>query len=335
MAMGKRREERQETLFVATDRLPRTAGHPFYQRLNGLLAEAGFDAWIEGRCRPYYEMEQTRGRPSIAPGVYFRMLLVGYFEGIDSQRGIAWRCADSLGLRQFLGLTLEESSPDHSTLTNTRKRLPAEVFEEVFEFVLAIAAVKGLLAGKTVGVDSTTLEANAAMKSIVRKDTGENWRAYVVRLMREEGVIAKDQEPTDEEVRRFDKGRKTKRVSNDDWESSSDPESRITRLKDGRTHLAYKAEHVVDLETDVVLAAEVYRGDHADVDTLADSVMQAQTIVNAADRASRVCRDRDRGSRGGQGVSRGEDAGTGRRVEPADVHPGAEAAAQVAMDRQA
>jgi transposase len=282
MAMGKRREERQETLFVATDRLPKTAGHPFYQRLNGLLAEAGFDAWVEGRCRQYYEMDERRGRPSIAPGIYFRMLLVGYFEGIDSQRGIAWRCADSLGLRLFLGLALDEPSPDHSTLTNTRKRLPPEVFEEVFQFVLSIAAVKGLLAGKVVGVDSTTLEANAAMKSIVRKDTGEDWRAYVVRLMREEGVIEKDQEPTDEEVRRFDKGRKAKRVSNDDWQSSTDPASRITKLKDGRTHLAYKAEHVVDLKTDLVLAAEIHPANRADADTLADSVMQAQVNVNAA-----------------------------------------------------
>jgi transposase len=282
MAMGKRSEERQGALFVATDRLPKAAGHPFYQRLNALLAEAKFDAWIEGRCRQYYETDETRGRPSIAPGVYFRMLLVGYFEGIDSQRGIAWRCADSLGLRQFLGLALDESSPDHSTLTNTRKRLPAEVFEEVFQFVLSIAAVKGLLAGKTVGVDSTTLEANAAMKSIVRKDTGEDWRAYVVRLMREEGVIGNDEDPTDEDVRRFDKGRKSKRVSNDDWQSSTDPESRVTQLKDGRTHLAYKAEHVVDLETDVVLAAEIHRANRADVDTLVDSVMQAQVNVNAA-----------------------------------------------------
>src|SRR3954453_7995232 len=138
MAMGKRRGERQESLFVAADRLPRTAGHPFYQRLNGLLAEAGFDAWIEGRCRQYYEIDETRGRPSIAPGIYFRMLLVGYFEGIDSQRGIAWRCADSLSLREFLGIALDEKSPDPSTLTNTRKRLPPEVFEEVFQFVLSI-----------------------------------------------------------------------------------------------------------------------------------------------------------------------------------------------------
>lgn len=289
MAMGKRREERQGTLFVATDRLPRAAGHPFYQRLNQLLAEAGFDAWIEGRCRAYYETQEARGRPSIAPGVYFRMLLVGYFEGIDSQRGIAWRCADSLGLRQFLGLALDESSPDHSTLTNTRKRLPAEVFEEVFQFVLAIAAVKGLLAGKAVGVDSTTLEANAAMRSIVRKDTGEDWRAYVVRLMREEGVIGSDATPTDEEVRRFDKGRKNKRVSNDDWQSATDPGSRITQMKDGRTHLAYKAEHVVDLATDLVLSAEVHHANRADVDTLVDGVMQAQVNVNVAtERAGRA-----------------------------------------------
>ena len=282
MAMGKRREERQGALFVATDRLPKAAGHPFYQRLNQLLAEAGFDAWVEGRCRQYYATTEARGRPSIAPGVYFRMLLVGYFEGIDSQRGIAWRCGDSLGLREFLGLALDDPSPDHSTLTNTRKRLPAEVFDEVFQFVLAIAAVKGLVAGKTVGVDSTTLEANAAMKSIVRKDTGEDWRAYVVRLMREEGVIENDANPSDEEVRRFDKGRKNKRVSNDDWQSATDPESRITQLKDGRTHLAYKAEHVVDLETDIVLAAEIHPATRADVDTLVDSVVQAQVNVNAA-----------------------------------------------------
>jgi transposase len=282
MAMGKRRRETQESLFIAADRLPRAAGHPFYERLNQLLAEADFDSWIEGRCREHYAADGSAGRPSIPPGVYFRMLLVGYFEGIDSQRGIAWRCADSLGLRRFLGLSLEESSPDHSTLTNTRKRLPAEVFEEVFRFVLSIAALKGLLAGKTVGVDSTTLEANAAMKSIVRKDTGEDWRAYVVRLMREEGLVEADRAPTDEEVRRYDKGRKDKRVSNDDWRSSTDPDSRIAKMKDSRTHLAYKAEHVVDLENELVLAAEIYPANRGDTDTLLDSVMQAKLNVDAA-----------------------------------------------------
>src|SRR3954447_26193198 len=282
MAMGKRRRETQESLFIATDRLPRAAGHPFYEKLNRLLDEADFDTWVEDRCREHYAADGSSGRLSIPPGVYFRMLLVGYFEGIDSQRGIAWRCADSLGLRRFLGLSLEESSPDHSTLTNTRKRLPAEVFEEVFQFVLSIAALKGLLAGKAVGVDSTTLEANAAMKRIVRKDTGEDWRAYVVRLMREEGVVEADREPTDEEVRRYDKGRKDKRVSNDEWQSSTDPASRIAKMKDGRTHLAYKAEHVVDLANELVLAAEIYPANRGDADTLVDSVMQAKLNVDAA-----------------------------------------------------
>src|SRR5258708_21640739 len=163
MAMGRRKADRQERSFVAAAELPKSQGHPFYKALNRLLAEAGFDRWIEQRCQPYYARVEKRGQPSLPPGVYFRMLLVGYFEGIDSQRGIAWRCADSLSLRDFLGLALDETSPDHSTLTNTRKRLPPEVFDEVFKFVLGIASEKGLIAGKTVGVDSTTLEANAAM----------------------------------------------------------------------------------------------------------------------------------------------------------------------------
>src|SRR6202049_1772429 len=204
--MGKRRQ-RQEALFIVAEGLPRSLGHPFYRKLNELLAEAGFDRWIENRCRQYYATEEKRGQPSIPPGVYFRMLLVGYFEGIDSQRGIAWRCADSLSLRAFLGPPLDESTPDHSTLTNTRNRLPQEVFDEVFQFVLKIAMEKKLLAGKTVGVDSTTLEANAAMKSIVRRDTGEDWQEYVTRLMQEEGAIEPEHKPSAEELRRFDKGR--------------------------------------------------------------------------------------------------------------------------------
>ena len=282
MAMGRRRQERQEALFIATDGLAASPGHPFYRKLNELLAQAGFDRWIEGRCERYYATQEKRGQPSIPPGVYFRMLLVGYFEGIDSQRGIAWRCADSLSLRQFMGIPLGESTPDHSTLTNTRNRLPEEVFDEVFQFVLKIAVDKKLLAGKTVGVDSTTLEANAAMKSIVRRDTGEDWKQYVTRLMREDGTIPSGVEPTDEEVRRYDKRRKNKRVSNEDWVSQSDPDSRITQMKDGRTHLAYKAEHVVDLKSDIVLAAEIRKADEADTETLVDSVMEAQNNLNQA-----------------------------------------------------
>jgi transposase len=279
MAMGKRKR-RQESLFIMADHLPRSEGHPFYQQLNALLAEAGFDRWIEERCRQFYEQDETRGKPSIPPGVYFRMLLVGYFEDISSQRGIAWRCADSLSLRAFLGVPLDQPTPDHSTMSVTRKRLSPEVFDEVFRFVLAIAEQKRLLAGKTVGVDSTTLEANAAMKSIVRRETGEDWRQYVTRLMREDGTIEADQQPSDDELRRYDKKRK-KTVSNDDWVSKTDPDARITKLKDGRTHLAYKAEHVVDLDSEILLAAEIRPADDADQHTLVDSVIEAKINLKA------------------------------------------------------
>jgi transposase len=282
MAMGRRKAERQESLFVTTAQLRRSQGHPFYRALNALLAEANFDRWIEGRCLPYYEQVEKRGQRSIPPGIYFRMLLVGYFEDIDSQRGIAWRCADSLSLREFLGLPLNESSPDHSTLSLTRRRLPPEVFTEVFQFVLKIATEKKLLSGKTVGVDSTTLEADAAMKSIIRRDTGEGWKAYVTRLMQEEGVIAAAEEPSDEEIRRFDKNRKDKKVSNDEWVSPTDPDAKITRMKDGTTHLAYKAEHVVDLDSDLILAAEIRPATDADQQTLVDSVLQAEENLQSA-----------------------------------------------------
>jgi len=282
MAMGKRKQARQESLFIPADQLPRSQGHPFYTQLNQLLGQAGFDSWIESRCQQYYQQEEKRGQPSVPPGVYFRMLLVGYFEGIGSQRGIAWRCADSLSLRDFLGIELGKQTPDHSTMSLTRTRLPQEVFLEVFQFVLRIAVDKKLLSGKTVGVDSTTLEANAAMKSIVRRDTGEDWQEYVTRLMREEGTIEPEQEPTDEELRRFDKGRKNKKVSNEEWVSQTDAESRIAQLKDGRTHLAYKAEHVVDLKSDLVLAAEVRPANHADTQTMADSVLEARINLEQA-----------------------------------------------------
>ncbi len=190
MPMGRRKSERQPPLFVTASDLPKSGGHPFYVKLNRLLAAAGFDEWIETRCRQSYD-DSPLGRPSIPPGVYFRMLFIGDFEGIDSQRGIAWRCADSLSLREFLGTPLHEDTPDHTTLSVTRQRLPAEVFAEVFEFVLKIAVERKLIDGKTVGIDSTTLEANAAMKSIVRRDGGEDWKAYLKRLMLEAGEITR------------------------------------------------------------------------------------------------------------------------------------------------
>jgi transposase len=268
MAMG-RQESGQQELWVATRDLPKSQGHPFYRKLNKVLAESGFDRLVEELCEPYYA---KAGRPSVPPGVYFRMLLVGYFEGIDSQRGIAWRCADSLSLKEFLGYAVTDETPDHSSLTYIRKRLPLEVHHQVFLHVLGIADKKKLLKGKTVATDSTTLEANAAMKSIVLKETGEDWKEYLRRLAKEEGI----ENPTDEDLRRFDKKRKNKKVSNKEWESKTDKDSRIAKMKDGRTHLAYKAEHTVDLETDLVLSAEVHRADRGDPETLLEAVIGAQ-----------------------------------------------------------
>jgi transposase len=269
MAMGRRQQQRQADLWIATTDLPQSAGHVFYDKLNGLLAEAGFDQVVETLCQPYYA--DGLGRESIPPGTYFRMLFVGYFEELNSQRAIAWRCGDSLSLRAYLGIALNEATPDHSSLTVIKQRLPLAVHEQVFAFVLRVAQEKKLLRGKTVAVDSTTLEANAAMRSIVRKDTGADWKEYVKGLMAQEGI----ENPTDEEIRRFDKKRK-KKVSNKDWESPTDPNSRIAKMKDGRTHLAYKAEHTVDLDSEFVLAAAVYPADQADSATLSASVLQAQ-----------------------------------------------------------
>ncbi|GIW83270.1 MAG: hypothetical protein KatS3mg105_5077 [Gemmatales bacterium] len=270
MALGKRTPQQQE-MWIATADLPRSPGHVFYRKLNELLSEVNFDQEVETLCKPYYA--ERRGRPSIPPGVYFRMLLIGFFEGIGSQRGIAWRCSDSLSLREFLGLGPTDSSPDHSSLTRVRDRLPLEVHQHVFLLVLQLAGLKKLLKGTTIGVDATTLEASAAMKSIVRKETGEDWDDYLKRLIKEEEGNG---DPTDEELRRFDKKRTGKKVSNEEWESPSDPDSRITRMKSGRTGLAYKAEHAVDLDTELILAAEIYHGDQGDTATLEDSVNQAQ-----------------------------------------------------------
>jgi transposase len=280
MALGRRKTERQQELWVATGDVARAPRHVFYGRLNQLLGEAGFDAFVEKLCEPHYV--GGKGRPGIPPGIYFRMLFIGYFEAIDSQRGIAWRCEDSLSLREFLGFAVTEQTPDHSSLTRVRNRLPLEVHEQAFAFLLSIAETKKLLSGKVAAVDSTMLEADAAMKSIVRKDTGEDWKAYLRRLMHEEGLIEKDEEPTDDELRRYDRQRKDKKVSNEEWTSPTDPDARITKMKDGRTHLGYKAEHVVDLESEFVLAATVYHADQGDGDTLLPSLIAAQANLMRA-----------------------------------------------------
>lgn len=276
MALGKREQSRQQEFWMPVQNLSRGPGHVFYDKLNQLLAKAGFDKLLEELCSRFYA---STGRTSIPPGVYFRMLLVGYFEGIDSQRGIAWRCEDSLSLRRFLGIPLGKETPDHSSLTRIRDRLPLEIHEQVFLQVLAIIDEQGLLKLKAVGVDSTLLEANAAMKTIVRQDSGEDWKEYLKRLMREQGLLEEGEHPSDEDLRKFDKTRAKqgkKRVSNQEWESPSDPDSRIVKMKDGRTHLGYKAEHVIDLEHEFILSATVCHGTQSDASTLLDSVVNAQ-----------------------------------------------------------
>jgi transposase len=274
MALGKRVPQQNE-LFVLTAELVKGSGHPFYTKLNEVLAEAGFDPFVETLCAPFYK---DGGRPGIPPGVYFRMLLIGYFEGLDSQRGIAWRCADSLALRTFLGYRLTEATPVHASMTMIRQRLKPIVFEQVFVFALGRLEQKGLLRGQTVGIDATTLEANAAMKSIVRKDNGADWKQYLRTLARAEGI----ENPTDDELRRLDRARTDKKVSNQQWQSRTDPDSRITKMKDGRTHLAYKAEHAVDLESEAIVAATVTHADVGDAQSIGPSVAAAQANLTAA-----------------------------------------------------
>src|SRR5579862_8011740 len=197
MSMGRRPEQRQADLWISTTDLAQAPGHVFYDKLNQLLAAADFDRFVESLCQPHYAAGV--GRESIPPGVYFRMLFIGYFEGLDSQRGIAWRCADSLALRTFLGMAITEATPVHASMTIIRQRLPELVFDKVFVFVLSLLEEQGLLRGKTIGIDATTLEANAAMKSIVRKDTGEDWKEYLRGLARAEGI----ENPTEEDLRRL------------------------------------------------------------------------------------------------------------------------------------
>ncbi len=278
MSIGRQNETTQQEFWVPTQKFAAAPRHVFYDRLNAVLREAGFDDFVEDLCEPFYA---KGGRPSIPPGVYFRMLYLGYFEGIDSQRGIAWRCADSLSIKRFLGYQLHEETPDHSSLTRIRNRLPLEVFHDVHTFVLQLLIEHKLLDGSTVGVDATLLEANAAMKSIVRKDNGDDWEVYVKRLAAEEGVEITSKA----DLIRYDQQRNKqnkKTVSNKEWESPSDPDARIAKMKDGRTHLAYKAEHVVDLKTEAIIDAEIYHANEGDTQTLVPSVEGAQQQLTSA-----------------------------------------------------
>jgi transposase len=277
MSMRRRPKEKQDDLWIATTDLARTPGHVFYDRLSAVLAESKFDATVEDLCRPFYV--EGKGRPSIPPSVYMRMLLVGFFEGLDSERGIAWRCADSLSLRQFLGFGLSEQTPDHSSLSRIRQRLSVEVHQEVFTIVLKVLAEKGLLRGRTIGIDATTLEANAALRSIVRRDDGTSYPDFLTSLAKESGI----ETPTRADLAKLDRERK-KKGSNDDWTNPNDPDAKITKMKDGRTHLAHKAEHSVDMDSGAVLAVTVQDATHGDPTTMKQTIVATvENVMRLAD----------------------------------------------------
>ena len=276
--MGKRPRDRQPTMWVPTTELPTAASHPFYARLNQLLRDGGFDDFVEARCASFYAA--TMGRPGLAPGIYFRLLLVGYFEGLDSERAIAWRAADSLTLRDFLGLAFPDAPPDHSTISRTRRLIDLETHRDMFTWVLERLGEAGLVQGKTIAIDATTLEANAALRHIVRRDTGESYQTFLTTLAQASGIDT----PTRADLARLDRKRK-KKGANKDWSSPADPDARIARMKDGRTHLAHKAEHAVDLDTGAIVAVTIQGADEGDTqtlpETLAEAVEQLDQVTDA------------------------------------------------------
>jgi transposase len=276
MAMGKcKSEPQQATMWIATQDLPRSASHPFYTRLNRILDKAGFDSHVERLCERFYARKM--GRPSLPPGRYFRLLMVGYFEGLDSERGIAWRAEDSLSLRRFLGLELNEAPPDHSTISRTRRLIDLETHQAVFTWILERLAEAGLVKGRTVGIDATTLEANAALRTLVRRDTGESYEAFLTGLAMASGIAT----PTRADLARLDRKR-PKKASNGDWKHPYDPDARITKMKDGRTHLAHKAEQAVDLETGAVVAVTLQPADEGDTKTIEETLTTGAENIEKA-----------------------------------------------------
>lgn len=269
------RETEQALLWIATSDLPASPGHPFYTRLNTLLDAHDFDRFVEGQCARFYA--PVMGRPGLEPGRYFRLLLLGYFEGLDSERGIAWRAADSLAIRGFLRLPLDEPPPDHTTLSRTRRLIDVETHRDVFTWVQHRLVEAALLTGKTIGIDATTLEANAAMRSIVRRDTGDTYQAFLIGLATTSGIDT----PTRADLARLDRKRK-KKTSNKDWTHPHDPDARVAKMKDGRTHLAHKAEHAVDLNSGAIIAVTLQGADQGDTTTIVETMLAAAEQVEAA-----------------------------------------------------
>jgi len=273
MAMGRQGRQSQGQFWVETQRLAKGPGHPFYGRLNAVLAQHGFDSYVEGLCAKFYAAR--RGRPSLPPAQYFRLLLIGYFEGIDSERGIAWRVADSLTLREFLGLGVTQEPPDHSTISRNRRLIDVEAHQVVFTWVVGMLAKEDLLRGQTLGIDATTLEANAALRSIVRRDSGQSYQEFLVGLAKASGI----ETPTREDLARLDRKR-PKKGSNQDWMNPHDPDAKITKMKDGRTHLAHKVEHAVDMETGAIAGVTLQPADRGDTASIEKTLEEARGVLS-------------------------------------------------------
>ncbi len=279
---GSKKKASQQTLWLPTSDLVQTPVNAFYDRLDHELEQAGFHESIRELCRPYYQDSGT-GRPGIDPVVYFKMLMVGFFEGIASERAIAARCADSLSVRHFLRYELTEATPHHSSMTRIRQRLPEEVYGEVFALILAALKKAKLVKGKKLGMDASVIEANASMRTLTHRLTGEAYRDYVRHLAAEAGIDTEDEAA----VTRYDKkrtarGSRRKRVSNDDFTHPHDPDARIGRTKKGQTRMTYKPEHTVDLETGAIVDVDLRPGDEHDTAELADRVIEAEERMNRA-----------------------------------------------------
>jgi transposase len=266
----------QPEFWIAADKVVTTAKSGFYAKLDETLESFGFAAKVRELCLPAYDKSGV-GRPGIDPVVYLKMMMVGFFEDLPSERAIAARCADSIAIRQFLHYELTEATPDHSSLSIIRQRLDGPIYEQVFTLVLSALLEHGLLRGRNVGIDSSVMEANASLRGLVNRNTGEAYWDYVKRLAAQSGIDPQDSAA----VRKFDRKR-PKKMSNQEWENPDDPDARIGPKKDGATDMIYKPQTVVDLDTGAIVGAEMLPGDQTDNKEVATAILEAQQNINAA-----------------------------------------------------
>jgi transposase len=278
MFKPRKKTQEQKEFWVVAERLPKASPSRFYELLNGTLERMNFGREVWEMCAPAYADATKGGRPGIDPVVYFKMLMVGFFEGIESERQIAARCEDSLSLRGFLGYALDEPTPDHSSMTVIRQRLGSDCFARVFAVVLAALRKHGLLKGRNLGIDSSVMEANASLRGLSERNTEEAYWDYVQRLAREAGLETTDGAA----LRNFDRHRAGKKLSNEQWQNPHDPDAKIGRTKAGATDMVYLPEHTVDLDTGAIVQAQVLAGDHRDSEELSTRVIEAVVSVQEA-----------------------------------------------------